>query len=206
MVTSVRTHLARGLIVGLFALVGAVAVPSPAHADNPWIIVVSGPLLREPVVIDDWKDNYILLTQEDLRIPASKAPLEGRTYLEMHLFWGPAWAPGSLSIPRRAPAAINADGHGRFYPASGGRSALVVLDASTAARTPERVLQLGADGEEVLARHGVPLTVASAPADSDEGHRVAVAAAGGAVAVVAALAAWWLVSRRRASNGLSAAA
>jgi hypothetical protein len=46
-----------------------------AHADNPWIIAVSGggPPWRERVVIDDCKDNYILLAREHLRIPASLA-------------------------------------------------------------------------------------------------------------------------------------
>lgn len=206
MMTSVRAHLGRAFIAALLAAAIAVLSPGAAHADNPWIIVVSGPPLREPVVIDDWKDNYILLSQEDLRIPVSRAPLAGRVYFDMSLFWSPAWAPGSLSIPPREPAAINADGHGRFYPATGGRPALVVLDASEAGHTPERVLQLGADGEEVLARHGVPLSVVALD-DASGGHGWLVAAVGAAAGLTATGAGWWFVNRRRRrSPGLPSAA
>lgn len=204
MKTSIRARLAVGLVLALSAAGGGLFGPGAARADNPWIIVVSGGSLSSPVVIDDWKDNYILLAQEDLRIPASKAPIAGRAYFEMSLFWSPAWAPGSLSIPRREPAAVNADGHGRYYPAAGGLPALVVLDASKAARTPERVLQLGADGEEVLARHGVPLSVATGDGGSDGRWLFALAGFAAAAGLVAA--GWWAMSRRKRTPVLPSAA
>jgi hypothetical protein len=56
---------------------------SSAEAAAPQIILVHGGGLQEPVVLDDWLDNFWLLLGEEAG--EQRAPLDGRPYFELGL-------------------------------------------------------------------------------------------------------------------------
>jgi hypothetical protein len=132
-----------------FAVVAALAFTASAYAAAPNYIVISGPGLRTPVVMDDWSENHRLL------LAAADAPrarptvirrLRLRPRFDMALFWG--WA----DKPRPTRAA-DANQHGWFYPAHGSQVAVIEIMANgvrVARIAPARVLL-------ILARNGVPV-------------------------------------------------
>lgn len=150
--------------IGLLALVALAALfagSDEADAAAPWFIFVHGPLLAEPVLLDDWDENHALM----LAIPGGERRdtkrIEGRQYLQVALFWGPDWQ----DYPRDAAAiarlsSAQANQHGRFYPAvSADQPALFLFES---AGNPSILLApriVEAPGLAVLDARGVPTRI-----------------------------------------------
>lgn len=128
-----------------FALIAALALAAPAAAAAPNYILVSGPGLKRPVMLDDWAENLRLVIAT-VDAPVAKdtvtRSLSRRPSFDLALFW--AW--GDRPRPTRPGAASQ---HGSFYPAHRSQPAVIDLtgDLRLASR---RVLR-------ILGRHGVPL-------------------------------------------------
>jgi len=128
------------------AIVTALVLAPQAGAAAPRYILVSGPCLSEPVLLESWSENGTLLSAlvAAPRVKGIRA-VRHRQRLDLALFWGtPAEQP-----PTRP---SDANQHGWFYPAHGRRAALVdimVDGVRVLRRAPARALA-------VLAKHGVP--------------------------------------------------
>jgi hypothetical protein len=138
--------------VARWALLGAALVAltlaAPARAAAPNYILVSGPGLTRPVVLDDWDENLVLMSA------LAEAPKAGRAVVRrlarrprflLAEFWG--WG----GMPRPTSAA-QANQRGWFYPARGRQPAVfrVMVDGTMAPRiAPARALA-------ILAGHGIP--------------------------------------------------
>jgi hypothetical protein len=125
-------------------LAAALALAPPASAAAPRYILVSGPGLARPVLLQDHWENLRLL------VPLVKAPrmnrdgLARRPRFDLALFWG--WPERPPTRPR------DANQHGWFYPARGPRPAVVDLRVNGERfprRAPREVLR-------IFARYGIP--------------------------------------------------
>jgi hypothetical protein len=121
----------------------------PASAAAPHYILVSGPTLKRPALLPNWRENHSLLlaileaTPAQERVP--NRPLR-RPRFDVALFW--VWS--SPTAPKRPRAG---DQHGSFYPAYRTHPALIRLTVSGIDRlkiAPPIALK-------ILARHGVPI-------------------------------------------------
>lgn len=136
-------------LIAAFAVVAALAFAGSAYAAAPNYILVSGPGLRTPVVMDNWSENHrLLLAAADAprARPAVTRGLRLRPRFDLALFWG--WA----DRPRPTRAA-DANQHGWFYPAHGSGAAVIeiMVNGLRVARVaPARVLL-------ILIRNGVPV-------------------------------------------------
>jgi hypothetical protein len=129
-------------------VVAAVALVAPAHAAAPNYILVSGPGLQQPVLLDDWNENLELLVAIGQGRRAKRATLRGlsrRLRFDLAEFW--AW--NFLPAPTDPSQATQ---HGLFYPAHGRKPAIfkVMVDGTRAPRVAS------ARALAILARHGVP--------------------------------------------------
>jgi hypothetical protein len=111
--------------LGAVAIVLASVVNLSAAA--PRIILVSGPLLERPILIQDWNDNMRIMGGVNNRAgAASEAPAD-RPYYEFALFWGMEWVQYiNEGRPVAALRPEQATQHARFYPAVGAAPALFV--------------------------------------------------------------------------------
>lgn len=134
-------------IVTLIAvLLGGGIVAAPAQAAAPRYILVSGPGLQRPATLGNWTENLTFVTS----LLHARRPTSGwqdnRLRYDLALFWGVPKKP----VPTRS---NEANQHGWFYPATGGRRAVVKLRVSgelfPRVATPETL--------RILARHGVPM-------------------------------------------------
>ena len=127
------------------AFLAALALAAPAAAAAPNYILVSGPGLRRPVLLDDWPENLrLLISLVDAR-KLDVVALRGRPRFDLAMFW--AWS--DLPRPTRP---RDANQHGVFYPAFGARPAIfrVLVSGDDSPRlAPPQALR-------ILARHGVP--------------------------------------------------
>jgi hypothetical protein len=129
-------------IVVLLA-VGVVAFPAQAAA--PRYILVSGSGLQRPATLGNWMENLAFVTS----LLHARRPTSGwrdnRPRYELALFWG---------VPARPVPARPADANQRgwFYPAIGGRRAVVKLRVSG----KDFLRVAAAETLRILARHGVP--------------------------------------------------
>ncbi len=134
-------------LIGVLLAAGVVAVPAQAAA--PRYILVSGPGLQRPATLGDWTENLAFVTS----LLHARRPTSGwrdnRPRYQLALFWGVPAKP----VPTR-PSAANQ--HGWFYPATGGRRAVVELRVS--GEDFPRVAT--AETLRILARHGVPTRIA----------------------------------------------
>lgn len=147
------------VVTRALALYGATAVAlvfaASAHAAAPQYILVSGPSLARPVLLDDWSENLALLTAlVDARTAdgATARRLGERPRLRLALFWGWAGKPR----PKR-PSQANQSGW--FYPRRGSQPPVVdlrVAGVRVPRIAPAPVLR-------ILARRGVPTRVPSPP-------------------------------------------
>ena len=134
------------LVVVLLAV--ALALTAPAQAAAPNYILVSGPGLARPVILDDWSENGRLLGAIDQGPRAKRAALRGlarRPHFDLAEFWNWNFLPAPTD-PRQATQ------HGLFYPAHGRKPALFKVMA--AGRRVPRIAS--ARALAILARHGVP--------------------------------------------------
>lgn len=137
-------------------------------------------------------DDIVAITTAIAKAPSVPADqVEGREYLLLSLFWGDnLWEPyvrdGRLDELR--PELANQAG--RFYPASGGRAA--VIDLLVNGRAGPK--QVSEEALATLTRHGVPATLSV----EDDGPAIRSWIIVGVVAGLAALVAFGVVARERA--------
>ena len=136
----------RRLLAAAVAAV-ALALAGSAAAAGPNYVVVSGRGLAHPVVLANWSQNErLLLAVANAR--RAHASVRGRPRVRLSEFWGWGGKPAPAS-PR------GANQTGWFYPARGGRPALIrlVADGRDWLRiAPQRVIW-------ILASHGVPISL-----------------------------------------------
>jgi hypothetical protein len=134
-------------VVGAVVAIAA-ALAAPAQAAAPNYILVSGPGLAQPVVLDDWSENGRLLVAIGNGPRAKRAALRGlarRPRYDLAEFWG--WGANPRPTDPR-----EASQHGLFYPAHGRKPAIFkVMDQG---RRVPRIAS--ARALEILAHHGVP--------------------------------------------------
>jgi hypothetical protein len=132
----------------LAAAAAALVLAAPAAAAAPNYILVTGPGLPRPVLLDDWDENLALLSTLVDAPKANRAVVHGlarRPRFQLAEFWG--W--GDRPRPTRP---SQANQHGSFYPAHGRRPAVfrLTVDGSAAPRlAPAAALA-------ILTRHGIP--------------------------------------------------
>jgi hypothetical protein len=139
--------LARVALVGLL-LAAAVTLAAPAQAAAPNYILVSGPGLRQPVLLDDWNENLELVVAIEQGARAKRPVVRGlarRPRYDLAEFWNWSFLPAP-SDPRQATQ------HDWFYPAHGRKPAL--FKAMVAGKNFPRLASRPALA--ILARHGVP--------------------------------------------------
>lgn len=135
-----------GLVGAVVA--AAVALVAPAHAAAPNYILVSGPGLTQPVLLDDWSENLDLLGAIGQGPRAKRAALRGlarRPRLDLAEFWNWSYLPPPTD-PREATQ------HAWFYPAHGRKPPIFrgMFDGKKAPRLGSRAALA------ILARHGIP--------------------------------------------------
>ena len=143
-----KPTLAR-IVILVSVLLGAGVVAVPAQAAAPRYILVTGPELQRPAALGNWTENLAFVTS----LLHARQPTSGwrdnRPRYELARFWGVPAKP----VPTRP---TNANQYGWFYPAIGGRRAVVKLRVSG-----EDFPRLAtAETLRILARHGVPTRVA----------------------------------------------
>jgi hypothetical protein len=132
--------------MGVVASVVAFGVPGTARAAAPNYIIVSGPSITVPVVLDDVYDNLALVAAV-ASAPQTSADLQRRPKLDLAgFFWN------SPALPRPSNPA-EATEHGVFYPAVGTRGAIIVMTSGSPAVPRTATAQV----LEILVRHGVPV-------------------------------------------------
>lgn len=135
--------------VPFLAVLASLLAAAPAHAAAPNYILVSGPGIRQPILLGNWDENLALLTAlVDARTAKGSAVrhLARRPRFDLAEFWG--WS--GLPRPTRP---SQANQHGWLYPAHGARPAVIVLMVN-GTRVP-RLLPVRV--REILTRHHVPL-------------------------------------------------
>ena len=145
--SNVVPRMARILTL-IAALLAAAVVAVPAQAAAPRYILVSGPGLQRPATLGNWTENLAFVTS----LLHARRPTSGwrdkRPRYDLALFWGVPAKP----VPMRPKEASQ---HGWFYPAIGGRRAVVKLRVSgedfPRLATPETL--------QILARHAVPTRI-----------------------------------------------
>ncbi len=155
----------RRLFVAAALLMAAVGTSTPAHAAAPRLVFVYGDLLAQPVVLDDWWENLALLLGNEG--PTEITDLDGRPYLDLAFFWGPAWDQYVRDgQPLEALMPTQANQFGRLYLRSGGLPPLVAVNGVRLKSTPGpmwSVRDLSAEAEAVFERHGISLQTAGQP-------------------------------------------
>jgi hypothetical protein len=129
-------------------VVVAVALAAPAHASEPNYILVSGPGLQQPVLLDERGENLQLLVAIGQGPRAKRAALRGlarRPRFDLAEFWNWNFLPAPTD-PRGATQ------HGVFYPAQGRKPALfkVMVQGTRFPRIAS------ARALAILASHGIP--------------------------------------------------
>jgi hypothetical protein len=130
------------------AVLAAVVVAVPAQAAAPRYILVSGPGLQRPATLGNWTENLAFVTSLLRAGRPASGWRDNRPRYDLALFWGVPAKP----VPTRPNEASQ---HGWFYPAIGGRRAVVKLRVGgedfPRLATPETL--------RILARHGVPTRI-----------------------------------------------
>ena len=149
------------------------------------------------VLLDDWEEHQALMLSLSDVAGTPAGDLEERPYLEVALFWGPAWQDyprdtGALS--RLSPSQANQ--HGRFYPAVGSdQGALFLFDDQTDRSIVLRPRAVETPGINILRARGVPTRIE--PGAPSAWWRPGLVEGAMATVVLTGLAAGALVARRR---------
>lgn len=131
----------------------ALALASSAEAAAPRYILVSGPGMPRPVLLDDWNENLDLLVSLVQARRADAAAVRSmalRPRLRLSLFWGVPESP-------RPSRPGDANQTGWLYPATPSEPAVIDLLVS-GTRTP-RIVPV--DALRILSGHGVPTGTSS---------------------------------------------
>jgi hypothetical protein len=147
--------------------VAVLALAPAAGAAAPRVIMITGAPLDEPVFLSNHGENLELMAafQRGAEIDEGRVvdpkELRARPYLELWLFWGDTtWEPYVREGRLAELGPEQANQYGRFYPAFGGRNAIMNLDVPGSRKATKGLL-------EILAAHGIP-TRATAPTRTDE--------------------------------------
>jgi hypothetical protein len=135
----------------LAALAAALVLASPVHAAAPNYILVSGPGLRGPILMDDWSENAALLSALVNAARAKRSVVIGlarRPRFDLAEFWG--W--GDRPRPTRP---SQANQHGWFYPKHRSKPPIIVITVN-GRKFPRTV---PTEALEILGRHHVPLSL-----------------------------------------------
>ena len=142
---------------GLLVVAAALAlVPvGGAQAAAPHYMMVTGPGISRPILLDDWPANHtvLLAVANAPRAAIDQVPAADDPRLRLSMFWERRW---QSKEPPKWPSQTGY--HGWIYPAQGTRPAVITMMANGVRIprvAPARVLR-------ILARAGVPLRASSA--------------------------------------------
>lgn len=142
-----RSRLGRRCVVVVVA-VGALVFAAGASAAAPRYIMVTGPGLQQPVLLDDWSENlrFMQAVSSGARIGAPR--LARRPKFRVSLFWNEGfWTERPLR-------AEDADQRGWFYPAYGKRRAAWEMEPASYAPPSQRLATWAL--LSLLSAHGIP--------------------------------------------------
>ena len=146
---NMRRPMCRIVAAAVVSVLATFVLAVPAHAAAPHYILVSGPTLKRPALLPNWRENHLLLlsileaTPAPRRVPSR--PLR-RPRFDIALFW--IW---SSPTPPKRPR--SGDQHGSFYPAYRTHPALIRLTVSGV----DRLKLAPPSALKILARHGVSI-------------------------------------------------
>jgi hypothetical protein len=165
-----RVALPRWVVFGVLASVVSVApgdrttaASGSASLAAPWAIIAHGRLLKEPIIIADWHENLrLMLATPGPGTATNPRLLRDRPYVDLALFWGPAWA--HLPHSPQAVAQLRANqGNQRawLFPATRESPAVMVYDPPAAVELSPQLLTraVQTDGIAMLSQHGVPVRI-----------------------------------------------
>jgi hypothetical protein len=135
----------------------ALVLASTVEAAAPRYILVRGPGLKRPVLLENWEENLRLLVALVDAPRESRDALARRARFDLALFWG--WPERPRPTRPR-----DANQHGWFYPARGSLPAVIDLRVNGwrfPRIAPPEVLR-------IFARHGVPTRVGVPPPKSEQ--------------------------------------
>lgn len=192
-----RSTVTWGCIVAMLLLL---ALPAPAGAAGPFVMLVEGDLLPQRVVFGDWQEIQVFYLSLN---GVNNDDLSARPYLLVTLFWAPQW---EGYVPEGKPVdaltAAMGDQHLRFYPAVGVAPAVTTPDPPTPPgySQPAAARIVGDAGLRVLQARGVPIVITPGqPAQSRWRAWWLAALVGGALLVLVGvgLAGTWARRKRR---------
>jgi hypothetical protein len=120
-------------LLAIGVLVITFGMTQPAFAIRPVVIMFYGEPLRQPVFLTD------TMVFHDLENPTAitSKDVAGREYLRVAMFWGTQWNQYlSGERPLRSLTPEMASQHGRFYPATSDRSAVLLQTKPQLERMP----------------------------------------------------------------------
>jgi hypothetical protein len=188
--------LAHRPVVLLLAAFTALAIAAPARAAAPRFIIVRGPELPKPVILDDWNENLdLLVASENEGADVDPSTLSRRPYFDVVLLWGPTWTRAKIEA-LGADEIVDPGQFDRFYPALGDQEPVIAI------RLGDRLgpRAAGSTTLAILARNGVPTRLEESSSDHS---RLWLAVGVGAVSLLAGAAAFWIWKRARHRPGLA---
>ncbi len=126
----------------------------PVSAAAPRLMLAYGPLLPQPIMLDNWQENgYMLGAIEGTLAQINEASLAGRPVVHLALFWDAfLWEPYVQQHRLNDLRPEDANQQANFYPSVGAAEPFYV--GMMAGR--KGVHRISPHGVEVLARHGIP--------------------------------------------------
>jgi len=195
-----RIHFRRVALTLPVVLLAWLSGALPVEAAAPRLILVYGPPLAQPVVLDDWQENLTLMVAatEDAGLPADK--LRGRPYFRLAFFWGQEWAAYvDAGKPVGALRPEQGNQAGRFYPAIGDAGPALTFDSIPGPGPLIRRLEQA--GVAVLARHGIPTRYAASQTHSSHIEVLLPLLAAPVLVTLAIFVIRTLLRRNRAARG-----
>jgi hypothetical protein len=180
----------------LLAALAAFSIAAPARAAAPHFIIVRGPELPKPILLEDWNENLdLLLASENEGADVDPSTLSSRPYFDVVLLWGPTWTRAKIEA-QGADEVVDPGQSDRFYPAVGDQGPVIAI------RLGDRLgpREAGPTTLAILAGNGVPTRLEKS--SSDDG-RLWRAVGVGAATLLAGAAAFWIWQRARQRPGLA---
>jgi hypothetical protein len=149
-----------GIVAAALATSSASLAPPRARTfAGPTIMIFSGALLRERVVVAGVDETMPLMlgTRVDgAALERLKRALRARPSIDVWLFWGPQWRPllGDAAAIARL-TSTDATQRGRFHPARGRDDAILLLEPTSGAASS--ATRMTSDALSRLDRRGIPV-------------------------------------------------
>jgi hypothetical protein len=150
----------RTALVASAVLIALLSSTTPVLAAAPRVMLVYGPPLTRPVMLQNWDENLRLMQAVTEDATATSRELKHRPFLSVALFWGMYWGqylqhgkPLAVFRPERANQCA------WFYPAYGRARPLWVF-RSVPVASVLLIRRVSPTGIAILARHGVPVRLA----------------------------------------------